>query len=281
MADLSSLAGKVAVITGSTQGLGETTARLFKERGIRGLIITGRNRQRGDAVAADLSGAGCTAHFVAADLAGVNDCRRIIAAADEHFGALHILVNCAAFTDRGSIWDTTPDLFDQIMAINVRAPFFLMQEAIKLMERDGIAGSIINVSSVAAYGSTPYLTAYAASKAALNTLTKNVAYSVMRRRIRVNALALGWMDTPGEDSIQRRYHTDDPNWLEQAEAGRPFGRLIKPDEAARAIAFLAADESGLMTGSVMDFDQSVLGAGEVSSPPPIGDWPAVAGIRYA
>ena len=280
MSDLSSLQGKVAVITGSTQGLGETTARLFKARGARGLIITGRSRSRGEAVAASLTGDGCTAHFVQADLGEVEDVRRIIAAADEHFGALHILVNCAALTERGTIWDTTPELFDRMFAINVRAPFFLMQEAIKLMERKGIAGAIVNISSVASYGSVPMLSPYAASKAALNILTKNTAYAVMRRRIRVNTLALGWMDTPGENEIQRRYHAAGPDWLEKAEARQPFGRLLKPEEVARAIAFLASDESGLMTGSVVDFDQSVAGAGSQPVPPPIETWDKVTGVRY-
>jgi len=280
MPDLSCFEGKVAVITGSTQGLGETTARLFKVRGIRGLIITGRNQGRGTAVAADLSGDGCTAHFVQADLASVDDCRRIIAAAEERFGALHILVNCAALTERGTIWDTSPELFDRMMAINVRAPFFLMQEAIQRMERQEIAGSIVNISSVASYGSVPMLAPYAASKAALNILGKNAAYAVMRRHIRINTLSLGWMDTPGEDEIQRRYHNAGPDWLEQAEARQPFGRLLKAEEVARAIAFLASDESGLMTGSVVDFDQSVAGAGSQPVPPPMESWDAVTGIRY-
>jgi NAD(P)-dependent dehydrogenase (short-subunit alcohol dehydrogenase family) len=280
MTDFGSLQGKVAVITGSTQGLGETTARLFKARGARGLIITGRSRSRGEAVAASLTGDGCTAHFVQADLGEVEDCRRIIAAAEEHFGALHILVNCAALTERGTIWDTEPELFDRMFAINVRAPFFLMQEAIKLMERKGIAGAIVNISSVASYGSVPMLAPYAASKAALNILTKNIAYSVMRRHIRVNTLSLGWMDTPGEDEIQKRYHSAGPDWLEQAEARQPFGRLLKPEEVARAIAFLASDESGLMTGSIVDFDQSVAGAGSQPVPPPIETWDKVTGVRY-
>lgn len=280
MSDLSSLQGKVAVITGSTQGLGETTARLFKARGASGIIITGRSSARGEAVAASLTGDGCVAHFVQADLASVDDCRRIIAAAEEHFGALHILVNCAALTERGTIWDTSPELFDRMFAINVRAPFFLMQEAIKLMERRGIAGAIVNISSVASYGSVPMLAPYAASKAALNILGKNAAYSVMRRHIRVNTLSLGWMDTPGEDEIQRRYHAAEPDWLEKAEARQPFGRLLKPEEVARAIAFLASEESGLMTGSVVDFDQSVAGAGAQPVPPPIETWDAVTGVRY-
>ena len=156
----------------------------------------------------------------------------------------------------------------------------LMQEAIKLMERTGIAGSIVNISSVAAYGSVPMLSPYAASKAALNILTKNIAYAVMRRHIRVNTLSLGWMDTPGEDEIQRRYHAAGPDWLEKAEARQPFGRLLKPEEVARAIAFLASEESGLMTGSVVDFDQSVAGAGAQPVPPPIESWDVVTGIRY-
>ncbi|HRW48867.1 MAG TPA: oxidoreductase, partial [Caldilinea sp.] len=170
--------------------------------------------------------------------------------------------------------------FDRMFAINVRAPFFLMQEAIKLMERKGIAGAIVNISSVASYGSVPMLAPYAASKAALNILGKNAAYSVMRRRIRINTLSLGWMDTPGEDEIQRRYHAAGPEWLEQAEARQPFGRLLKPEEVARAIAFLASDESGLMTGSVVDFDQSVAGAGAQPVPPPIETWDEVTGVRY-
>lgn len=280
MADLSSLEGKIAVVTGSTQGLGEATARLFKARGASGLIITGRNAARGAAVASSLTDDSCQAYFVPAELDRVEDCRRVIAAADTHFGKLHILVNCAALTERGTIWDTAPELFDRIMAVNVRAPFFLMQDAIRIMEREAIAGSIVNISSMSAYGSMPALAPYATSKAALNVLSKNVAYSVLRRRIRVNVLNVGWMDTPGEDTIQRRYHTSDPDWLSKAEAGLPFGRLLKPEEVARAIAFLASDESGMMTGSVVDFDQSVAGAGAQPVPPPIEDWPAVIGIHF-
>jgi len=280
MTNLASFQGKIAVITGSTQGLGEATAQLFAERAISGLIITGRHRERGEAVARRLSTAGCQAYFVQGELDSLEDCRRIIAAADQHFGKLHILVNSAAYTERGSIWDTSPALFDRMMAINVRAPFFLMQDAIKLMEREGNPGSIVNISSVASYGSTPFLSAYAAAKGALNILSKNVAYAVMRSRIRVNVLNLGWMDTPSEDSIQRRYHANGGDWLEKAEAAQPFGRLLKPAEVARAIAFLASDESGMMTGSLVDFDQSVAGGGSQPVPPPLAEWPAVAGVRY-
>jgi hypothetical protein len=280
MGDMRSLTGKVAVVTGSTQGLGEATARLFAKRGVAGIVITGRNADRGNAVARDIVAEGCKAVFVPADLANVEDCRRVIAAADDAFGKLHILVNVAALTERGTVWDTSPELFDRMMAINVRAPLFLMQGAVKLMEREKVAGAIVSVSSVSSYGSVPMLTAYAASKAALNVLTKNVAYSVMRHRIRVNALNLGWMDTPGEDEIQRRYHSGGGDWLAKAEDAQPFGRLLKPEEVARAIAFLASDESGLMTGAIVDFDQSVAGAGAQPVPPPIETWDKVAGVSY-
>ena len=269
--DPSSLEGRYAVVTGSTQGLGEATVRLFAERGAAGIIVSGRNAERGDAVAADLRAGGCDAHFVQAELADADACRTIVAAADERFGSLHVLVNCGALTVRGNIWNTTPDLFDEMMAVNARAPMLLMQDACKLMRREGNAGSIVNISSVASYGSVHVLLPYTASKSALNVMTKNVAYTVMRHRIRVNSLAIGWMDTPSEHVIQRTFHGGGDDWLEKVESAQPFGRLLQTDEVARAIAFLASDESGMMTGSVIDFDQSVRGAGPVPQPPPLDD----------
>ena len=90
----------------------------------------------------------------------------------------------------------------------------------------------------------------------------------MRHHIRVNGLTIGHMDTPGEDRIMKTYHGAQDGWLEGAEAGKPFGRLLKSDEVARAIAFIASDESGMMTGSIVDFDQQVLGTGDNPPPPP-------------
>jgi NAD(P)-dependent dehydrogenase (short-subunit alcohol dehydrogenase family) len=267
MADTSSFSGKYAIVTGSTQGLGEAIARLFAERGAAGIIICGRNAERGQAVAADLSSDRCNVRFVQADLANVEDCRSIAAAADKSFGTIHMLVNAAGVSDRGTIWDTSPELWDWLMAVNVRAPFLLIQETIKIMRREGVAGSIVNIGSVSAYGSVPFLTPYAVSKGALMTLTKNVAYAIMRHRIRVNTLNIGWMDTPGENIIQRKYHSGGQDWLAAAEVAQPFGRLLKPAEVARAVAFLASDESGMMTGSIVDFDQSVIGGGPQPVPP--------------
>jgi len=266
------LEGRIAIVTGSTQGLGEATARLFAERGAAGIVVTGRNSQRGEVFAESLNSGSCRAIFVRADMADVDDCRALVAAADEAFGTVHVLVNSAGATTRGSILNTTTDVYDSVMAVNVRAPFFLMQEAAKIMIRDGVAGSVINIGSVSAYGGMPFLSPYSISKGALAVTTKNAAYALMRHRIRVNQLNIGWMDTPGEDTIQRTVHGSDENWLEAVEARQPFGRLLKAREVARAIAFLASDESGMMTGAAVEFDQSVQGAGPQPIPPPLDDW---------
>jgi len=264
--------GKIAIVTGSTQGLGEATARLFAERGAAGIVITGRDKTRGEAVAASLDNASCRAIFIRADMASVDDCRALLAGTDAEFGTVHVLVNSAGATTRGSILNTTPEVYDQVMAINVRAPFFLVQEAAKIMIRDGVAGSMVNIGSVSAYGGMPFLSPYSISKGALAVMTKNAAYALMRHRIRVNALNIGWMDTPGEDTIQRTVHGSDENWLAGVEARQPFGRLLKAREVAKAIAFLACDESGMMSGAAVEFDQSVQGAGPQPIPPALNEW---------
>lgn len=263
-----SLDGKVAIVTGSTQGLGEAIAQLLVARGVSGLVITGRNAERGAKVKAKLEAQGTKVEFVQADLGNMADVRKIVAAADKAFGRVDVLVNSAAITDRGSIWDTEQKLFDDMMAVNVRAPFFLIQDTVKVMQREGIKGSIINIISMSGHGGQSFISAYSISKGALITLTKNLAYSVMRTQIRINGLTIGWMDTPGEDRIMKTYHDADGDWLKKAEAARPFGRLLKTDEVARAVAFLASQESGLMTGSIIDFDQQVLGAGNAIAEPP-------------
>lgn len=256
-----SMDGKVAVITGSTQGLGEAIAHLFVERGCSGLVICGRNPQRGAKVKAALEAKGAKVVFVEAELAKIDDVRKVIAACDKAFGKIDALVNAAGLTDRGSIWDTTPEFFDQMFNVNVRAPFFLMQDALHLMKKSKTRGAIVNILSMSGHGGQSFISAYCGSKGALATLTRNVAASVMKSRIRVNGLNIGWMDTPGEDRIMKTFHDAETGWLKKAEEGRPFGRLLKPAEVARACAYLCSDESGLMTGSVIDFDQQVLGTG--------------------
>ena len=253
-------AEKIAIVTGSTQGLGEAIARrLVTEKMIAGLVICGRNSENGRRLAAELTRSDCQTEFVVADLARVEDCRNVVETARRAFGRVDYLVNSAATSERGTILDSTPEVFDRIMALNVRAPFFLMQGALRLMLETGTKGSIVNIISMSSYGGQPFLCPYSTSKGALVTLTKNVANSVIKDRIRVNGLNLGWMNTPGEDAIQKRFHHATADWLAGAEQAQPFGRLIKPSEVAQVVAFLLSERSGLMTGSILDFDQNIVG----------------------
>ena len=256
------LNGKIAVVTGGTQGLGEAIAHLFAERGAAGLVICGRNGANGETVAKSISATGCPTYFVRADLAKVADCRAVVAEADRRFGRVDVLVNAAALTDRGNIFDTTEERYNEIFDVNVRAPFFLIQSAVTIMKREKIHGSVVNIQSMSGHGGQPFITAYCASKGALATLTTNVAHALLKHRIRVNGLNIGWMSTPGEDRIMKTYHGAEDGWLEEAVKSRPFGRLLDPKEVARACVYLASDESGLMTGANIDFDQNVVGGGD-------------------
>ena len=154
---------------------------------------------------------------------------------------------------------TTIDNYDKNFNINTRAPFILMQDSIKIMIREKTKGTIVNILSMAMHSGMSFISAYSGSKAALATITKNVANAVSGHHIRVNALNIGWTDTPGEDKIQKKFHEGGEDWLQKAEAKAPFKRLTKPIDVARAVAFLCSDESGLVTGSIIDYDQSVLG----------------------
>lgn len=262
--------GKVAVVTGGTQGLGAAVAMELAEAGAAGIVTCSRNREKGEAVAERIRAkTGCGVRFVQADLEKVADCRAVFDAVDEAFGRVDVLVNAAGLTDRGDILTTDEELFERMFAVNTRAPFFLMQEAIRRMVRDRIEGAIVNIGSTSALAGQPFISPYCASKAALATFTRNTAFAAMRNRIRVNQLNIGWMASDGEDRIQREYHGADENWLEKVAEEQPFGRLLAPQEVAKAVAFLASDDSGMMTGSVINFDQSVWGAYPFAPPTPV------------
>jgi NAD(P)-dependent dehydrogenase (short-subunit alcohol dehydrogenase family) len=268
---MSRVDGKVGIVTGGTQGLGAAVARRLAASGAAGLVTCGRNTTKGEAVAQSITDeTGCRVVFVQADLEKVADCRKIVEATDAAFGRVDMLVNAAGITDRGDILSTDEDLFDRMFAVNTRAPFFLMQEAMRRMIRDGVEGAIVNIGSAAALAGQPFICSYSASKGALATLTRNVAFAAMKNRIRVNQLNIGWMASDGEDRIQREYHGADPNWLEKVAAEQPFGRLLAPDEVARAVNFLLSADAGMMTGAVIPFDQSVWGAYQAAPPIPDG-----------
>jgi NAD(P)-dependent dehydrogenase (short-subunit alcohol dehydrogenase family) len=170
-------------------------------------------------------------------------------------------VNAAGLSARGTLDDTSIELWDRLFAVNVRTPFLLMQEGVRLMRR-GTGGSIVNIITMASHGGEPILTGYSASKSALAVLTRNAGYQLQPNRIRVNGLNIGWTATEGEHAVQTG--TGGPaGRLEAAEAARPFGRLLRPDDIAPMVTYLLSDAAELVTRSVIDFDQTVHG--------PLGD----------
>ena len=248
-----------AIVTGGAQGIGFAVTEALAEEGCRALALVGRDRAKGERAVASLQAKGADAIFIAADLSSVADCRRVVATAVERLRSVNALVNAAATSARGSLTETDEALFDNIFATNVRGPFFLMQGVVQhLLERQ-VAGSIVNVLSVNVHCGQPFLAAYSASKGALATLTRNTANAYRGNRIRCNAVLPGWMDTEGEDMVQRKWHGAGDDWLQKAEAAQPMGQLVKPGQLARLIAYMLSPDSGVMTGALVDYDQNVLG----------------------
>src|SRR5690349_11432735 len=252
------LSGKVALVSGGTQGLGAGIARAAAREGAS-VVLAGRNTARGEAVAAELRATGTDAVFVRADLCDVSQARAAVAATLERHGRIDSLVNAAGMTARGTMLDTTPELFDQHIAVNLRAPFFLMQAAVADMVARGAPGTIVNVISIDSHGGQSFLAPYVAAKAGLAGLTRNAAHAHRWDRIRINGLNIGWSATDGEDVTQRRSHGGDADWQARAAAALPMGKLGQVDEIADFVAFLLSDRSGVVTGSVIDWDQNVIG----------------------
>ena len=247
------LTDKVVLISGGTQGVGAGIARAAVREGAS-VVVTGRRPEVGAKLAAEIG-----AHFVRADVADVASARASVAATVEQFGRVDCLVNAAGLTSRGTLLDTTPELFDQHIAVNLRGPFFLMQAAVADMVARGAGGTIVNVISVAELGGQPYLAPYVAAKAGLAGATRNAAHAHRFDRIRINGLDIGWTDTEGEDATQRAFHDADDGWRERAAKDLPMGKLGQVDEIADFVVFLLSARSGVVTGSVIDWDQQVLG----------------------
>ena len=251
--------GKVIIITGSTQGSGAETAKLFAARGAKAITICGRQENKGLQIKKEIEELGAKCLYVKADLSKVEDCKKIVALTDTEFGTVHSLVNVAGYTERGTILSATLENYENNFNINARAPFILIQEVVQIMIRDKNNGTIANVLSMAMYSGMPFIVAYSGSKAALAIMTKNIANSLAGHQIRVNALNIGWTDTPAEHDIQKRVHKKGEDWLSKEENKVPYKRLTKPLDVAKGLAFMCSNESGLMTGSVIDFDQTVNG----------------------
>ncbi len=254
---MASLQDRIALVTGSTSGIGRGIAEHFASLGAR-VVVHGRQERQAREIVERLTRDGRQAAFVVADLAEIEACRRVVRFTIDTFGGIDVLVNNAASTTRGYIEDVAVELWDEIMHVNLRAPFLCLQEAVKSMKARG-GGSIVNIGSVNAYIGEPKLGPYSVSKGGMMTLTRNAASTLNRYRIRVNQINVGWTLTEGEDRVKRA-EGKGGEWLEEAVATRPFGRLLSPRDVAVAAAYFASDDSALVTGAVMDLEQYPVGA---------------------
>ena len=248
------LQDKVVLISGGTRGLGAGIARAAVREGAT-VAVTGRHAEPGEALVDELG----NAMFVQADVADVDQVRACCAEVIAAHGRIDCLVNSAGLTARGTLLDTTPELFDAHIAVNLRAPFFLMQAVVADMLARERPGTIVNVISSSELGGQPFLAPYVAAKAGLAGLTRNVAHALRWKRIRINGLDIGWTETEGEDATQRAFHGAGDDWVERANASVPMGKLGQVDEIADFVVFLLSDRSGVVTGSVIDWDQNVFG----------------------
>ena len=222
------LADRIVLVSGGTAGVGAATATAAAEAGASGVVITGRRPETAERTLERIRAAGAEARYVQADVA---DVAQAIASVDQtiaEFGRIDCLVNAAAVVDRGSLLDTTPEFFDWHVDVNLKAPFFTMQAAVKDMLSRGAPGSIVNILSISMHVGQTFLAPYVASK--------------------------------GGHVIQRKAHGAQDGWHEAASAQLPMGKLGQPDEIADFIVFLLSERSGVVTGSVIDWDQNVIGA---------------------
>jgi len=255
------LSGKVAVVTGSTQGLGAAIATIYVKEGAK-VVLTGRSAADGKAVAKRL---GRNAIFEETDLVRVDDCRRLIDVALKRFGKVDILVNNAVDATRTTIDDVTPEIFDGIFALNLRAPLLLAHHAIKSLRKG--RGVIINIGSINAFMGEPRLLVYAASKGALVTASRNLANYLKFDRVRVYCVNCGWMDTEGERAMMKHLGHP-PDFIDRAGQGWPLGRILKPSEVAEVALFLASERAAPFSGQVIELEQ--FPTGTLSAPQKAG-----------
>ncbi|MFE9605669.1 SDR family oxidoreductase [Streptomyces hokutonensis] len=247
------LEDRVVLVNGGSQGVGAGVVRAAVAEGAT-VVFTGRRADVGEKLAAETG-----AHFLRADLADPAQARDSVVRTVETHGRIDCLVNAAGLTSRGSLLDTTPELFDQHMAINLKAPFFAMQATVADMTARKAPGTIVSIGSNCAHGGPPHLAPYSAAKAGLAGLTRNAAHAHRFDRIRINTVNIGWTDTEGEDATQRAFHGAGDDWREKAAKSQPMGKLGQVDEIAEFVVFLLSDRSGVVTGSVIDWDQNVFG----------------------
>lgn len=249
---------RIALITGGKQGMGFAAAKTFLEGGFGGVMLLDRNGGKLEESAAKLRHLG-RVETIQGDLIDTSLPARAVAETVKAFGRLDVLINSAGNTERCGLEDTTPEAFERLFGVNTRAPYFMMQEAVKVMRGQG-GGTIINVSSMLAYGGPPNLTTYAASKAALNIMTRSSANAVKRDGIRIFAINLGWVHSEGEHALQTGFHAQPQDWAEAIGRRMPAGRLIVPEDVAGLFAYLVSPSAQMMTGAIIDYEQMPAGA---------------------
>ncbi len=255
------LAGQVAVVTGAGRGIGRAIARRFAAEGAA-VVLASRSAKELDEAVAEITKTGGKAAAVSADVAREQDCERVVRAAREKFGAIHILVNNAgAFGPVKLTHEITPAEFDQVIAVNLRSAFLLTRLVLPEMCERG-SGNIVNISSVAAKNAWPYNGAYGTAKAGLLALTRVAAAEVARKGVRVNAICPGPVtETRMSKELGEKFSTlmsmSKEEQLERLFAGILQGRATTADEVAAAALFLVSDQGRAITGQALNVDGGI------------------------
>jgi 3-oxoacyl-[acyl-carrier protein] reductase len=237
-----SLQGKVAIVTGASKGIGAAIARSFAAEGASVIVNYSSSKAGADKVVAEIEKAGGKAVAVQGDVGKAADVKQIFAEAHEAYGATDILVNNAGVYQFAPLEDVTEAEFHRQFNTNVLGTILATQEAVKRFGDKG--GSVINVSSVASEHAMPNATVYAATKSALDSIGRNHAVELAARKIRVNTIAPGGVETEGAHSAG----VIGSDFEKQMVAGTPLGRLGQPDDIAKVAVFLASDAAGWITG---------------------------------
>lgn len=246
-----SLAGQVAIVTGSTSGLGQATARRLAREGAR--VVVNAHADAGAEETVDtIRRAGGEAVFVRADVSSRVDCERLAAHAERTFGPVSILVNNAGIERRGGVLDTAERDWDDMLNVDLKGVYLVSQAVLPSMLRLG-AGAIVNIASVLSYNVIPERAAYVAAKGGVIQLTKSMALDYGSRGIRCNAIVPGFFHTPMlEQSIIDS--GDYQGTLSHLKGKSVFGRGGEPDELAAAVNFLVSAEASFITGAVLRVD---------------------------